>query len=284
MNNENKELLEFLQQFEKENDIRLIFACESASRAYGVDVDESDYDLKGLFLPNPKDSLRIVKKIPPAYKIPHFKIVIDGNEFDVDVEFIDFREFAMMKNTSVCYFDFFLFSPTVYINLFPEVLQSIQTNLKPIPNEFLYRFRNMHQSCEKTFEKSKECMNKKLLGTLIHGVQYVYIFLYKNFPFFNIFQQIEFFKEKIANEEIELNKSEISLLCEIFELIKYYYDEKKIGRKSVSPSISDYQFRFNEFLEKLLKEDNKIVYKYTLELDFFQGLLDKMLASDYLFK
>jgi hypothetical protein len=285
MENDNKELLELLKRFEDEYDIRLIFVCESASRAYGVEVEESDYDLKGLFLPNPRDSLRVIKKIEPAYKIPHIKYIKDDKEYDVDVEFIDFREFAVMKNTAVCYFDFSMFSPTIYINLFPEVIQTIQTNLKPMPNEFLYRFRNMHQACEKTFEKSKECMNKKLLGTLIHGVQYVHIYLYKTFPFFNIFQQIDFFKEKINKDEVQLSKSEISLLLEIFELIRYYFDEKKKGRKSNSPSISDYQYRFNDLLEKIHKEDNKKeeVRKYTLKLELFQELLDKMLTRQDLF-
>jgi hypothetical protein len=275
MENENQELLNFLYSFEKEKDIKLIYVCESASRAYGVEVEESDFDLKGLYLPNPKDSLRIMPKIETCFKIPHYRIIKDSKEYDVDVEFLDFREFAVMKKSSVAYFDFFLFSPTVYINKFPDIIEEIKSNLKPMPNEFLYRFRNMHQACVKTYEKTQDCMNKKLLGTLIHGVQYVHIYYFKNFPFFNIFEQIEFLKGKI--NDLGLEKPEVNLLLEIFNLVNYYYKEKKKGRKSVSETISDYQFRLNDFLEKINKMEKDVVYKYSIELDLFQDLLDRIL-------
>jgi predicted nucleotidyltransferase len=280
---DNTELLNFLHGFEKEYDIRLIFVCESASRAYGVEVDDSDYDLKGLYLPNPKDSLKIKRKIEPTYKIPHFKIIKNSVEYDVDVEFIDFREFALMKNQSVYYFDFFMFSPTVYINIFPEVIETIKSNLKPMPNEFLFRFRKMMECCEKVYEKSGECMNKKLLGALIHAVQYIHAYFYKSFPLFNIFEQIKFLKDKIQNNELDLEKSDLNLLQEMFDLIQYYYEEKKKGRKSISNTISDNLSKFRDLLEKFYDEDKKekkTVYKYTLDLSLFQELLDKMLTNN----
>ena len=47
-----REIVKILEKIEKENDITILYACESGSRAWGFDNDESDWDVRFIYKRN----------------------------------------------------------------------------------------------------------------------------------------------------------------------------------------------------------------------------------------
>jgi hypothetical protein len=281
---QHKEIKNFLLNFEKEKDIKLIFVCEIASRSHNIHVEESDYDLFGLYLPNPKDSLRIKNKIEQEYKIPHNDVEINGKIYEIDIELKDFRYYAVKKAiNSEIHMDYFFFTPIVYMNRFPEIINKINENIVPKPFDFLARLRYLYIHCEKSLKKDMECLNKKLLTALVHGLQYFHCCVYGTFPLFDVFEEINYLKNELDNliENKIINENEKFLLLQVFDLINYFYDEKKKGRKTMSTCIPDYIIKFKNWLENDFKylnlQDEST--KTKMDLDFFQDLLDEMLKN-----
>ena len=174
-------ILSFLIEFEKTHNINLIFVCESSSRPQRIHVDDSDFDLKGLFLPNPEDCLKIIPKILTHYHVVHNKIIIDSKEYDVDVNFYDLKEFSRQKLNSenqIGHFDFSCFSPTVYLDKFPHFMEMIREKLFPIPSEFYSSFKGLTDFLLKSKEKNKLFPNKKLLGALVAGVNFFHVCIF----------------------------------------------------------------------------------------------------------
>lgn len=48
-----------LRELEKEHDVRILYACESGSRVYGLSHTESDYDIRFLFVRRTEAYLRV---------------------------------------------------------------------------------------------------------------------------------------------------------------------------------------------------------------------------------
>jgi hypothetical protein len=275
----NETIRDFLVKFEIERNINLFYVVESASRIHGIEVADSDFDLKGIYLPNPSDSLKVVPKIPQVFKIPHFDIEINGVNYDVDVELIDLRKFATEKVVELSnYYDFALFSPMVYVNKYPEIIQKIKDKIKPKSKVFYQKLKSSHDFCEKSFTKSHECLNKRLLTTLIFAIQYFHVKLFNTFPNPNIWEEWNFLSEqfnKLIDNQI-ITKGDYDLLCRVFDLIKYYYEEKKLSRKSVSKEISPSQYNVINYIETKLKcNENDKESEFTF--DFFQNCCDEIL-------
>src|SRR4051812_791815 len=55
-------IIEVIKQLEKDNDIKILFACESGSRAWGFPSKDSDYDVRFIYVPNTNWYLSIDQK------------------------------------------------------------------------------------------------------------------------------------------------------------------------------------------------------------------------------
>jgi hypothetical protein len=273
----------FLTNFENEKNIHLVFVCETDSRPCGVDVVDSDFDLKGFYLPHPSDSLKIIPKIQSAYKLPHNKLLINNMECDLDIEFLDIRQFGIEKiRDHIIYLDYVLYSPTIYINRYPQLIEEIKARLEPYPDEFLFKLNNLHEFCLKSLNKSGECWVKKLLSALICGVQYLYVLIYDKFPNYNIWALINEFRTRFTElEEKQLiSKNDISLFENIFDMIEFYYEEKKNkGRKFGTNFISTYQFKFVELLKTKFPRKKKKNLHLNFDLEFFENISNIILKS-----
>ena len=49
-----KEILKTLDQIEAQNNVKILYACESGSRAWGFPSPDSDYDVRYLYIVNSK--------------------------------------------------------------------------------------------------------------------------------------------------------------------------------------------------------------------------------------
>jgi len=57
-----KEILKRLRQIEQDNDVRIIYAVESGSRMWGFASENSDYDIRFIYINNPRYYLSVNKK------------------------------------------------------------------------------------------------------------------------------------------------------------------------------------------------------------------------------
>jgi predicted nucleotidyltransferase len=58
----NKLILEQLEQIEQEEQVTILYACESGSRAWGFPSQDSDYDVRFIYLHKPEWYLSIYDK------------------------------------------------------------------------------------------------------------------------------------------------------------------------------------------------------------------------------
>jgi hypothetical protein len=278
-------LLKFLNDFEKRHGINLIYVCETSSRPQQIHVEDSDYDLKGLFLPNPGDSLKIIPKIQTQYQIVHNKILVDDKEFDVDINFYDFKEFSRQKLNSenpMSHFDFSFFSPMVYVDKFPHLIKSIKENLFPKPSEFYSSFKGLTDYLLKSQERNKDFPYKKLLGALVAGVNFFHVCVFDQFPYYNVWDELKFLKSHLdfLVEQNKILQKEKEMLEEVFRLIEYYYLQKKNnGRKSSSLVISECQMKFSSWLYEKFKERLSVKKENNFTLEFFQNICDEIAFS-----
>src|SRR5687768_15680 len=100
------EISRLLSALEKDNDVRIVFACESGSRAWGFPSPDSDYDVRFIY----------VHKRDFYLSIRETRDVIDKTTGDLDVGGWDFRKMLrlMAKSNPVPWE--WLQSPVAYVD------------------------------------------------------------------------------------------------------------------------------------------------------------------------
>ena len=76
-----KRILEELNKIEKNNDVKVIYACESGSRAWGFASEDSDFDVRFIYV-HTKDWYLTIADKPDVIEIP-FDGVLDINGWDI---------------------------------------------------------------------------------------------------------------------------------------------------------------------------------------------------------
>ena len=96
-----------LEEIEKENDVKIIFACEAGSRIYGYDNRESDFDIRFIY----------IRKKEKYFQFDDAgELVIRGSQ--KNVEYIGFDIKKALKNISEKKMEIWAWfkSPIIYIN------------------------------------------------------------------------------------------------------------------------------------------------------------------------
>ena len=132
-------ILKELKQIEKENKVRIIFAVESGSRAWGISSKDSDNDVRFVFV-RTKDEYLALDKKPDVIDIDKHLPERDYVGFDI----YKFLQYLRNSNPSVIEW---LFSPIVYINefqKFDEMQKEISNNFNP--KALFYHYKSMSKS------------------------------------------------------------------------------------------------------------------------------------------
>jgi predicted nucleotidyltransferase len=291
----NYEVLKFLSDIEKELKITILFACETGSKAVGTAVQNSDFDVKGLYIAKEEEYLQIVRKINPTFVKHHLSITVESKHHDIDVELVDLQKYLRNKidknNTRS---DFWFYSDIVYINRFTDEELSLFKKYSH-PPIFIYSLYDKSgiKTLEKHIKNNQKILNKKLLCLSVSGIQFLHTVIYyllseensinenefEPFPFYNIFKEIEFLKTKqivLCNffSEEEIKNFQIN-----FNLCYGLYQKKKQNRLSVTEAIPENLKKFIELL--LLKFHDKIKTKThpDFPIDFAESIF-----KNYLYK
>ena len=111
LNKMKKQVLEEITKIEKEEDIKVIFLIESGSRAWGWESDDSDYDVRGVFIQDYntfKEGKKQINKVVGDLDIElwdlkkFFKLMVDSNPslwewLGSDINYLDNSLFNSLK-------------------------------------------------------------------------------------------------------------------------------------------------------------------------------------------
>lgn len=110
------EIIRVLREVENENDVTIFYACESGSRAWGFDNDESDYDIRFIYKRNNiKDYLSLSDRSD----------VIEIMDGDLDIVGWDIKKALLLHYKSNPNLREWTMSPIRYIDLKMDVFKGL---------------------------------------------------------------------------------------------------------------------------------------------------------------
>ncbi|WP_010281871.1 nucleotidyltransferase domain-containing protein [Bacillus timonensis] len=250
----NEHILEILWQIEKEYDVKILYACEAGSRTWGISSEDSDYDVRFIYIQKIDWYLSIDQK-RDVLEIPkHDKLSITVNPL-VDMSGWELTKALRLYRKSNPALLEWLHSPIIYCQAFSflEKMQQLEpTIFSPIP--CMYHYVSMAKGNFKIIQESgpqvKTYVNviRPLLMAKSIEIQNKMIHLDLN----------ELVSEVISNKELELI---------IKQLIKFKSSGQKVIEKIAV---------LDKFIEKEIEHLERYVSKQESNISNSTPLLDQL--------
>ena len=148
---------ELIKQIETENDIEIISAIDNGSRSMGINTEESDFDIRFIFIHN-----RRVKHVTGNYP-ESFNMFFDDGLYDFDGWSVD-KAVKHLRESNPSLIEW-LYSPIVFVDKYNFISKSLAT-IKIMHNKLsmFYHYSSMAVTNYKTFIKDKDqVMYKKYI-------------------------------------------------------------------------------------------------------------------------
>lgn len=147
-------IVEILNQTEKEYNVKVLYACEAGSRTWGISSEESDFDVRFIYIHHPDwylsiDQKRDVLEIPKHDKVGipvHPLVDMSGWELTKALRLFRKSNPAILEwlHSSITYFQAYSF--------FERIQQLEPTVFSPIPS--MYHYVKMAKGNFKTIQKN----------------------------------------------------------------------------------------------------------------------------------
>ncbi|MEM8556820.1 MAG: nucleotidyltransferase domain-containing protein [Bacteroidota bacterium] len=158
------EILDRLRAIEAEEDVRLIYACESGSRAWGFPSADSDYDVRFLYVRPPDWYLSVnVERRPDVLRRP---ISVSASGAVLDLAGWDLRKALVLLRKSNASPQEWLRSPIVYRadgTVVPDLQTVAAAAFRPLA--VYHHYRSM----------AKRTYHDHLAGPQVHTKKYFYV-------------------------------------------------------------------------------------------------------------
>jgi predicted nucleotidyltransferase len=275
------EIEEYLKELEQEYEIKIFFAAEQGSRALGIEVEDSDFDVSGFFIAKEEDYYKIIKKWERVIRISQKKLLIGYKVYEIDIELWDIKEWLHSKvtknNTGS---DFWFKSDLVYRNLYQEVCEEICKYVTPPYLVYWGKAKSGIGYNEKDIKNKGACFAKSLMNVETSLFQYLHSQIFNDFPIFNILDEIEFL---IANKKaiVDMGKFTEDDYVIIEKNVEFYREllaEKQKARKGTLNAIPGYLYEFMKLLEgKYNTHMKKSEIEILMKEAYGQGIFEKLL-------
>ncbi|WP_180271450.1 nucleotidyltransferase domain-containing protein [Fredinandcohnia onubensis] len=146
-------IVEILNQIEKEYNVKILYACEAGSRTWGISSEESDYDVRFIYIHHPDwylsiDQKRDVLEIPKHDKVGisvHPLVDMSGWELTKALRLFRKSNPAILEwlHSNITYFQAYSF--------FERIQQLEPTVFSPIPS--MYHYVKMAKGNFKTIQE-----------------------------------------------------------------------------------------------------------------------------------
>lgn len=155
-----KRILEKLDEVSKIHDVRILYACESGSRAWGFASKNSDYDVRFIYLQKPQWYLSIdLEKKPDVIELP----VVD----DLDINGWDLRKALQLFQKSNPPLFEWISSPIIYkeeTDVIQQLRDLAHKNYSPVSCK--YHYYKMAKGNFREYLKGEQVKLKKYLYVL----------------------------------------------------------------------------------------------------------------------
>jgi hypothetical protein len=276
-------------KLEKEYEITIIYASESGSRGLGIDVEDSDFDITGFFIPQSSvEYYKIIPKFTKTIKITQEKFQIGDETREIDIELLEIKDWLGSKiSRNFTGADFWFESKLVYRKIYPDIMQELRKKINP-PYLLYYGKANSGIGYnEGSLKKNGHFLNKLLMNVLTSLFQYFHFQLFQTFPLYNILDEIDYLlsqKDFILGSNKLFNEDDYNLFKKCVEVYLKLFEEKKVNRKSTSTSIPKEVYDFFNLLKCKYTTNKK---KYELEIimkeDWAQEIFDEILRRNEVF-
>lgn len=267
------QILEILNNIEKEYQITIFYASETGSRGLGIDVEDLDFDITGFFAPiDELEYFKIIRKYENTISITQDSVKINNKNYEIDIELWDVKEWfrsKVTKNLTGC--DYWFESKLVYKDLYPDIVNEIKKYV--IPPSLLYwgKAKSGMVYAVKDIKSKGGCYIKTLMNILTSLIQFFHYQVFLTFPIYNILSEIGFLiqeKNDILNKG-DFNEEEFNILCDSFKLYLELYEEKKKMRKGMKQNVPDL---LNDLIRLLESKYNTHKKKYELQILLKEGV------------
>ena len=257
------EILKKLKEIEEENNISILYACESGSRAWGFESPDSDYDIRFIY----------VNKLDYYLSIQPEKDTIEITQETFDFVGWDLKKALFLLRKSNPSIIEWLNSPIVYKKdeeFFEKIKELV--NLSFNPKTMMYHYLSMAKTNYRTYLKTDQVKIKKYFYVIRPILSLIWIEKNKTVPpirFEELFNQVKI-EESVRNAIknlliIKKQKRELDLHPRVEELNQFieekieYYEQflKSFEFKKELPEIE----KFNQLLKEMIfKYDKKACY------------------------
>lgn len=251
---ENK-IIQKLKEIETSHNIKILYACESGSRAWGFNSPDSDYDVRFIYV-HPQDWYLSIYEKRDVIEYP-----ITDN---LDINGWDLRKALQLLRKSNPSLLEWINSPITYykdINTFPFIPQLARQAFSPAPA--LYHYLHMAKGGFKEYLQGDTVLLKKYLHVLRPLIAMRYIEEYLEIPPTDFLKTLE--SITIPSEIIEL----------INKLITMKQTGYELGFNSKIPALSDFiQSEFDRWNSTGIPKIEPLMPISELD-DFFRYCLKK---------
>jgi len=233
-------IIKIIKDLEAEYKIRVLFCIENGSRAWGMESENSDYDVRFVYIQDKYEYLKLNRKpdvISKTYDA-------EGNPCPpkgcmIDIEGFDIYKYLGMLSKSNPTMIEWLFSPITYKGVVPLDLKLIVA--RNVNNTALYfHYKSMCRTNYLKYIKSNsEVTYKKYLYAMRGLINAKYVVEYKTIP------PVKFMMALELTTLVPLN---------ITKRIKEIITLKKTGKEK---SIVENIVKFDEYIESELKSDEE---------------------------
>jgi predicted nucleotidyltransferase len=105
-------ITQLLQGIEAQRGVRVLYACEAGSRAYGIESDDSDYDVRFLYV-HPRDAYLDLDTPRDVVELP-VNNDLDINGWDI------YKALHLLRKSNPGLLEW-LYSPTIYLETSPTI-------------------------------------------------------------------------------------------------------------------------------------------------------------------
>lgn len=260
------EILKELEKIEEENNIKIIFASDTGSRTLGYSTEESDYDLRFIYIQKPENYL----KLKEGKDIIQKKVLID-NGIKTDFDFVGFdikKALNLITSTNIQVWQL-LYSSKVYI------ATDSSNEMKKISADFFELKKFYHQyagiisnNYKRKIKNQKEIKSK-----------YYIIELVRIASILKIEKEFKYDFSEGAEESYKNLPENIS------KKLKLMVSERKEGEETV---VSDEEL--NKYIELIIKDLQKKADK-TAAIDkniekinrFFYDIISNEIINQYFY-
>lgn len=246
-----EKILKTLKEIEKENNVEIIFAADTGSRTLGYSNENSDYDIRFIYIQKSEKYFKLIEEID----------MIQRKELNMDFLGFDFKKtLNLLKDSNVQIWQW-LYSSKIY------VASDYSEEMKELSKEYFERKKFFHQYAGiisnnyKRKIKNKEKLKAKYY--LISLIRIATMIKIENETEYNFSEGIEEslkvlpenIKEKIIKMNLERKKGK-EFVKQDFELNNYIENKIKIFQEKADNLLADKKDieKINNFFFRIVSE------------------------------